>query len=145
MTADPQGRGLPPHAVAQPLRRLKAFAVPENYVYDAVRGYQLNEKEFCIYRIVPGQIPMDAELVWIDFNPRKHEAYFVLEHPTFSEYTPGTTCEEIEPLMMETIPVKRVIGPIEWEKPPDLLAPSEIKGNSADRLLERARAMGVKI
>jgi hypothetical protein len=142
MTADPQGRGLPPHPVAQPLRRCKAFAVPQSYVYDAIRGYQLNDPQFSIYRIKPGLIPLDAKMIFIDFNPRKHEFYFVLEHESFDEYQQGTPCPEI-PIEIEAVPV--TMGQAEEPKAPDLLAPTEIKGNSAARLLERARAMGVKL
>jgi hypothetical protein len=85
-------------------RRLRAFRMPENYVYDALRGYQGSEDRFNIFRVKLGTIPLDARLVWITFDHTKHCAYVCVEHPSFPEYTPGTICEEI-PIVLEEFEV----------------------------------------
>lgn len=106
MTHDPLGRGSPPHPVVKPLRRLKAFRLPENYVYDALRGYQGDADKFSIFRIRLGTIPLDAKLVFIKFDHTKHDAYICIEHPSFPEYRPGALCEEIK-IELEVIEVAR--------------------------------------
>lgn len=90
-------------------RHLKALRMPENYVYDAIRGYQGNEGVFNIFRVRPGLIPLDAKLVWITFDHTKHCAYVCIEHPSFPEYVPGKFCEEI-PIELEELGVQRLLS-----------------------------------
>ena len=81
---------------ATPKRRLMAFRVPEDYAYDAIRGYQGDAETFNCFRIRLGLIPSDAKLVWMVFEHPKHNCYVIVEHPSFPEYTPGTDCPLIK-------------------------------------------------
>lgn len=104
-------RNPPPHILPERLRakkkrRIKAFRVTEDFAYDMIRGYQLDADAFKICRIRPGLIPLDAKLVWIDFDHTKHCVYACIEHESYPEYQPGTTCDEI-PIEVEEIEVRK--------------------------------------
>lgn len=127
---DPFGRGLPPGPLAQAIeaqkhvlppkksgqspakRRLKAFRIPLNYLVDAVIGYQGKAEKFNAFRIKPGLIPEGFTLAWVAIEHSKQNAYIVIEHPSFPEYTMGTTCEEIA-IQLEEFEVQKPGSPFD--------------------------------
>jgi hypothetical protein len=104
-------QNLPPRQVAirDPLvqRRVKAFKVPNQYIADAIVGYQGKEDKFEMIRVQPHQLPEGFSIVRMYEAPNIEGVYVVIEHPSFPEHVPGTDIPLLE-LILEGITVERV-------------------------------------